>query len=238
MTDLAIVIPVYNEEEIIKTVVEDWVTTLKPLGIKFILKLYNDGSTDSTKEVLSVLKGQYSEFVEVINKPNSGHGPTILKGYLESEDAEWVFQVDSDNEMVAKHFIEFWKIRESYDFIIGKRVGRTSPLFRQLMSFVSFMIVRICYGGKVKDVNAPYRLMRNAVFSPGFKSIPTDTFAPNIIVSGLANKNNTRVKTYDVQFKERETGEVSLGSNVFKLMKISANSLLETISYALFKKSK
>ncbi len=238
MTNLALVIPVYNEDEIIKTVVKDWVDTLKQLNISFIIKLYNDGSTDSTKEVLGELYNTYPEYLEVINKPNSGHGPTILKGYVESADAEWVFQVDSDNEMEAKHFSQFWKVKDDYDFIIGKRVGRESPLFRKLMSFISFMTVAIFYGGKVRDVNAPYRLMRNNVFNKGFQKIPSDTFAPNLIVSGLSNKKGLRVKIFDVKFKERETGEVSLGSNIPKLMKVSLKSLLQTIQYALSQKAK
>ena len=237
MTNLALVIPVYNEDEIIKTVVKDWVDHLKQLNISFIIKLYNDGSTDSTKEVLDELYKQYPDYLEVIHKANSGHGPTILKGYLESGDAEWVFQVDSDNEMEAKHFGQFWKVKDDYDFIIGKRSGRESPLFRKLMSFISFMTVAIFYGGKVRDVNSPYRLMRNSVFNKGFQKIPLDTFAPNLIVSGLSNRKGVRVKIFDVKFKERETGEVSLGSNIPKLMKISLKSLLQTIGYALSKKS-
>lgn len=231
-TELNVVIPVYNEAEIINVVVKDWATVLNRLNIKYKLKLYNDGSTDNSLKVLKTLKKQYPDCIELIDKENSGHGPTILRSYIESLDAEWVFQVDSDNEIKAHNFTDFWNSREAFDFIIGKRINRESPLFRKVMTYFSYLVVRLFYGKSIKDVNCPYRLMRVSTFKDIFLSIPKDTFAPNIIVSGMASKQKLNIKSFDIQFDTRASGESSLSSNFYKLLKISINSFIEVINYA------
>ena len=231
-TQLHVVIPVYNEAEIINVVVEDWITVLNKLNINYKLKLYNDGSTDSSLEVLNIMKNHYPDFIQIIDKKNSGHGPTILKSYRESLDAEWIFQVDSDNEIKAHCFADFWNIKDGYDLVIGKRVNRDSPLFRKVMTYFSYLVVRLFYGKGIKDVNCPYRLMRTSAFKAIFTSIPEDTFAPNIIVSGMASKKKFKIKSFDIQFDTRSSGVSSLSSNVPKLLKISINSFLEIINYA------
>jgi len=81
--ELIIVIPVYNEAQIIQTVIKDWATTLRDLKIDFELRAYNDGSTDATSEKLHEIAPTYRA-LPVIDKPNSGHGPTILKGYRDA----------------------------------------------------------------------------------------------------------------------------------------------------------
>ena len=76
--ELAVVIPVYNEEEAIKKVIDDW---KKILPIKsFDLVIINDGSTDNTKSILLDYKKKIKNLV-VINKINEGHGKAVCDGY-------------------------------------------------------------------------------------------------------------------------------------------------------------
>ena len=105
--DLAVVIPVYNEEEIISTVLSEWYQKLKELEINFEIHVYNDGSKDNTLKNITETSEQLEKVI-VHDKENSGHGPTILMGYRENSHAEWVFQVDSDNEMSPDEFSRVW----------------------------------------------------------------------------------------------------------------------------------
>jgi glycosyltransferase involved in cell wall biosynthesis len=226
--DLKVIIPVYNEEGAIKNVIKDWSSELSKLNINFQLITYNDGSKDST---LSFLKSLQKEFLvlKVIDKKNSGHGPTILKGYKENLDAEWLFQVDSDNELKAKEFSDFWKAREGYDFLIGIRQHRDSPFVRVVTTQISRFVVGLFYGTKVTDVNAPYRLMRVAAFKEELVKIPNNTFAPNLIISGLASVQKMCVKQFNVVHHSRQTGEVSIKK--WGLLKAAFTSFLQTIIY-------
>lgn len=228
MTNLKIIIPVYNEEGAISDVINDWTQTLKSLNIDFEIHAFNDGSKDNTLTILNQLADTNQHLV-VIDKPNSGHGPTILKGYKENLDAQWLFQVDSDNELKANEFEKFWKARHDFDFLIGKRVHRDSPLPRVITTLISRWIVGFFYGNRVKDVNSPFRLMRTSKFHDDILNIPDDTFAPNLIVSGIANRRKLRIKQFEVIHHNRETGEVSIKK--WKLFKAAFKSLIQTIVY-------
>ena len=226
--ELIIVIPVYNEAQIIQTVIKDWVTTLRGLKIDFELKVYNDGSTDTTSEKLKEIVQTYQELT-VIDKCNSGHGPTILKGYRDAE-ATYVFQVDSDNEMKAKYFEVLWKERADYDFLIGRRKFNFKvPLPRRLVSFMAKKAVHFFYGKGIADVNVPYRLMKKEKFLEIYDAIPTDTFAPNVIISGMAIREKMKIKDCFIPTDFRATGTVSIQR--MKLLKVAIRSFRETISF-------
>lgn len=228
MTNLKIIIPVYNEEGAITEVISDWTSTLEKLKIDFLIYVFNDGSKDNTLEILQNLSKNNDKLI-VIDKPNSGHGPTILKGYKENLDAEWLFQIDSDNELRANEFEKFWELRYDFDFLIGTRIHRDSPLPRIITTAISKLIVGFFYGNIVKDVNAPFRLMRSSKFRDDIVKIPNNTFAPNLIISGIANIRKLRIKQLTVTHHHRETGEVSIKK--WKLFKAAFTSLLQTIAF-------
>jgi dolichol-phosphate mannosyltransferase len=227
-SELAVVVPVYNEEKIIGEVLDDWVKELQRLEINFEIHVYNDGSKDNTLHILDQYYARNNNIV-VHDKPNTGHGPTILLGYRENSDTEWIFQIDSDNEISTEFFEEFWRRRKGFDFLIGRRVERDGPLSRRFMTCAARMIVRFLYGKGVFDVNCPYRLMRAELFKGLFLKIPSHTFAPNVIVSGVACKNNYRVFEIPVVHSQRTTGEVSIQKA--KLLKAALRALWQTMLF-------
>lgn len=234
LLDLCLVMPVYNEQDAIPGVLDDWRHLLDSLAINYRIIAYNDGSKDKTGEILAAYAQQFSDKVEAITKPNSGHGPTILKAYRDNAPrCEWLFQIDSDNEMGAATFPELWKARGEYDFLLGLRDGRKQPLPRKVISWVSRCVVRLFYGKTVWDVNSPYRLMRTATFTAApsiFEQIPTDTFAPNVILSGFVGRKQLRFFQVQVPHQDRQTGEVSIKK--WKLLKAAMKSFMQTIQFS------
>ena len=234
MTDLEetliIVIPVYNEEGAIEAVLRDWHAVLSSLEITFVIKCYNDGSTDNTWDILT-RTSETLDCIEVYNKINAGHGPTILLGYRTSLDSTWVFQVDSDNEVPAGYFQSIWNSREYYDLIIGKRIKKQVPLARKVISFVSRKSVAIVYGSRIHDVNSPFRLMRVSMLDSLIRNIPATTFAPNLLITGLAAHKGYRCLEIPVEYSVRQTGQVSIRK--FKLFKVAAKAFIETIGFRL-----
>lgn len=228
MSELKIIIPVYNEEGAISDVIHDWTQTLSSLKIDYTIYTFNDGSKDQTLQILNKL-AEGNDRLQVVDKPNSGHGPTILKGYKENLDAQWLFQIDSDNELKANEFEKFWNARHDFDFLIGYRVQRNSPLPRVVTTLISKLTVGFFYGNRVKDVNAPFRLMRTSKFHDDILRIPDNTFAPNLIVSGIANLRKLRIQQFPVIHHNRETGEVSIKK--WKLFKAAFKSLIQTITF-------
>lgn len=229
---LCVVMPVYNEQEAIGAVLEKWAKALDVLGVDYTIRPYNDGSKDNS---LSVMKSvaEHLPRIDVRDKPNGGHGDTILTGYREAavDGFDWVFQIDSDDEMGPEKLGELWSRRGEYDFLVGIRDGRVQALPRKVISFVSRCCVKVFYGRKtIWDVNTPYRLMRVSVFAPIFQKIPTKTFAPNVILSGMVARNLLRYYEIKVPQHDRTTGEVSIRK--WKLLKAAIRSFLQTVAFS------
>ena len=55
--ELIVVIPVYNEEEVINKVINDWLKTIKNLNAKLLI--INDGSKDGTLKKLKKIKSKH-----------------------------------------------------------------------------------------------------------------------------------------------------------------------------------
>ena len=245
---LCVVMPVYNECEAIGPVLEKWAAALDGLGMDYVIRPYNDGSKDNSLAVMREVAARInaaasaagrSGRIEVRDKPNGGHGHTILTGYRDAvaDGFDWVFQIDSDDEMGPEKFGELWAARSGYDFLVGIRDGRVQALPRKIISFVSRLCVRLFYGKSVWDVNTPYRLMRvkgtdgRVGFGELFAMIPPRTFAPNVILSGLAAWHSLRCMEIRVPQHDRTTGEVSIKK--WKLLKAAAKSFMQTISFSM-----
>ena len=236
MERLCVVMPVYNEEAAVGGVLETWIRTLDAMGIDYLVRPYNDGSKDGSLSVMRTVAGRLNAErtkIDVRDKPNGGHGNTILTGYRDAaaDSFAWIFQIDSDDEMGPEGFGELWSHRGNHDFLVGIRDGRIQCLPRKLISFVSRLCVRMFYGKSVWDVNTPYRLMRVSAFKSFFNAIPMTTFAPNVILSGLAARHRLRCYETRVRQHDRTTGEVSIRK--WKLVKAAAHSFIQTVLFAV-----
>ena len=229
---LCVVVPVYNEQAIIGRMLEKWSSALDALGIDYEIRSYNDGSRDDSLEVMHQAARRIGSRISVRDKPNGGHGHTILTGYREAaaDGFDWVFQIDSDDEMGPEKFGELWSRRGDYDFLVGARGGRKQCLPRRVVSLASRLCVRIFYGKGVWDVNTPYRLMRVSAFRSFFQQIPLSTFAPNVIISGLAARHDLKCFETLVPQHDRTTGEVSIRK--WKLLKAAIKSFSQTMGFA------
>lgn len=209
LLDLAVVMPVYNECDCIVKVVRSWLSMLSAEGIDFRIIVINDGSTDETASELKAFRNDPR--VVVINKPNSGHGPTIMVGYSEAVGfAKWVFQCDSDDEIRPDHFPSLWRSRERYDALFGVRSERSQATSRRFISHFSNLTVRMFFGAGVADANTPYRLIRASLLRELLSQIPSDTFAPNVIISGAMARSGARILNHPVFWELRRTGRPSI----------------------------
>jgi len=228
--ELALVMPVYNEAECLTEVVSGWSGVLAGLGIDFEILVLDDGSTDGTRGKLEAFRVD-NRVIPVFRK-HSGHGPAVLEGYkLAVARAEWVFQADGDNEVPPESFAALWSARAGFDALFGERVARRQPIRRKVVSALAMLAVRALFGGKVRDVNTPYRLIRSGALASAIARIPDTAFAPNLLVTGMLAAMKARVSTMPVPYVRRRTGEGSLGGA--KLWKAAARSLAQCVSFRI-----
>ena len=227
--ELALVIPVFNEEKVIKQVINKWLKVLKQINFKIII--VNDGSNDNTKKII---KSILTNKIILLNKKNSGHGPTITYGYKAALKLKpkFIFQVDSDNQFSTGDFKKFWKKRQNYDFIIGHRLVRNDPLHRLVITRILKFFIILFFGVSVKDINVPYRLMNFKVLKEGIKCINPRNIVPNILLSLFAFKK-FKYKTEIIKHKKRKTGQVVLAN--WNLIKFCIRAFYEVAMFRFFK---
>lgn len=222
MEKVFFVMPAYNEEDNIESVVRQWhpiVSRLHERGVDAHLVIANDGSKDSTYARLKLLEKEHP-LLTGLDKPNSGHGATLLYLYRYAIDrgADYVFQTDSDGQTNPDEFIPFWEERELWDFQIGHRAGRQDGFSRVVVTKVLKAVVRLTFGVSVTDANTPFRLMKSAALSEIMNMIPQDFFLSNVAISALAVKHAYKCRWLPITFKPRQGGVNSINlPRIFKI---------------------
>ena len=226
LKDVAVVIPVFNEEKLIGECINEWLNVLDSVNLNYEILIIDDGSSDATISIVE--RYGDNQNVQLIIKQNEGHGPTILAGYKRAVGiAEWVFQADSDNEISPNQFSALWSRRQGQDAVIEWRQGRNQTTVRLLVTFFARVTTKVLFRCHLRDVNIPFRLIRSETLAILLEKIPSDTFAPNIALSGALSLMNYQVEECPVVFNERIVGESSL-SNLGAVRK-GGRALLELI---------
>ncbi|GIR36111.1 MAG: hypothetical protein CM15mP49_14960 [Actinomycetota bacterium] len=226
LKDVAVVIPVFNEEKLIGECINEWLNVLDSVNLNYEILIIDDGSSDATISIVE--RYGDNQNIQMIIKQNEGHGPTILAGYKRAVGiAEWVFQADSDNEISPNQFSALWSRRQGQDAVIAWRQGRNQTTVRRLVTFFARVTTKVLFRCHLRDVNIPFRLIRSETLTILLEKIPSDTFAPNIALSGALSLMNYQVEECPVVFNERIVGESSL-SNLGAVRK-GGRALLELI---------
>ena len=226
LKDVAVVIPVFNEEKLIGECINEWLNVLDSVNLNYEILIIDDGSSDATISIVE--RYGDNQNIQLIIKQNEGHGPTILAGYKRAVGiAEWVFQADSDNEISPNQFSALWSRRQGQDAVIAWRQGRDQTTVRRLVTFFARVTTKVLFRCHLRDVNIPFRLFRSETLTILLEKIPSDTFAPNIALSGALSLMNYQVEECPVIFNERIVGESSL-SNLGAVRK-GGRALLELI---------
>ena len=204
--DLIVVVPVFNEEKIIYKVIEQILLGTKSIKKKIIL--INDGSKDKSLEEIN--KYKENEDIIIIDKPNEGHGPTLIRGYKEAikYNPKFIFQIDSDNQIKFSEFSKIYKLKDKYELIIGRRFRRNDPNVRILISAILRLLIFIFHHVWISDSNSPFRLMNVKFLRENIKKLET-SIVPNIILSILAAKTK-KIMFLNVNHNKREAGETSI----------------------------
>ena len=226
---LAIVIPVYNEAKNIPALLRDWQPVFQATGLPYRLILVDDGSTDGSLTLLKTLAAT-DPALSVHTQANAGHGPAIHKGYGMARDAEWVFQIDSDHQLDPSAFPHLWENRERYDLLLAERKEKHGSAARRCLSLISVTLVRLLYGGGVRDANCPYRLMRGPLLQQALEKIPPDSFAPNILLTSWFILEKNRIFTTVVEHRKEDQRPSRMSGYI---LRGALRSSLETLLFRL-----
>lgn len=221
---LFIVMPAYNEEDNITSVVNDWYAILKNGSNDSKLVIADKGSKDDTHKILLELKEKYPN-LEILDNNNQFHGPKVLDlyKYAIKNKADYIFQTDSDGQTNPKEFIQFWNLRNDYDAILGNRCIRGDGKTRKFVENTVCFLLNVIFGVKVPDANAPFRLMKTSLVEKYINRLPDDYNLPNIMFTTYFSYYKENICFKEISFKPRMAGTNSI--DIPKIVKIGAKAL-------------
>ena len=225
MDTLYIVMPAYNEEENIESVVRSWYPVLKGKSESSRLVIADSGSRDRTHEILEQLRSGEFPQLEILHTDNQYHGPKViaLYKYAIANGADYIFQTDSDGQTDPEEFGAFWKARRKYAGLFGNRKVRGDGKDRAFVEKVVCALVLLYFGVKIPDANAPFRLMKAQTVAKYIDKMPEDYNLPNIMMTTYFAYYREPTAFRTISFKPRQAGVNSV--NIPRIVKIGWNAL-------------
>lgn len=123
MNALSVIVPCYNEEQVVQGELERLHQMLASLNIgEFEIIAVNDGSTDRTGEMLRSLT---LKRIRVIDLPrNQGYGAALKRGIAESKHP-WVLITDADGTYPVEAIPALLSKAGNARMVVGSRTGKT-----------------------------------------------------------------------------------------------------------------
>ncbi len=224
MNKLMIVMPAYNEEENIEMVVKEWYPLLELADEESRMVIADSGSSDRTHEILAALMESHPR-LEILSDTLKQHGPKLIALYQYAIDggADYIFQTDSDGQTIPEEFAAFWELREQYDGVFGYRSVRGDGQSRAFVERVVCLLLRMYYGIKVPDANAPFRLMKTESVRKYLSRFTADYNLPNIMLTAYFVYYKEKAAFRSITFQPRQGGVNSI--NIPKIVKIGWKAL-------------
>ncbi len=162
--DISVLSPVFNEEENVEELYTELVSALSKTGKSFEIIFVDDGSTDSTFEVLKKIR-EKDERVKIIRfRRNFGQTPALSAGFDYSR-GEIVITIDADLQNDPSDIENLLKrIEEGYDLVSGWRWKRKDKFFTRILpSKIANLLISTITGVKLHDYGCTLKAYRSEV---------------------------------------------------------------------------
>jgi glycosyltransferase involved in cell wall biosynthesis len=155
---LSVVLPAYNEEEMIARTVTTVDDVLSAWHMEFEIVVVNDGSVDRTGEIVTALATENPRIRMVNHASNQGYGATLASGFA-AATKELLFFMDSDGQFDVSDLQEFLPLIDSYDAVIGYRIDRQDSWMRKLNAWGWKHLIGWTLGLHVRDIDCAFKLL-------------------------------------------------------------------------------
>ena len=223
---LSIVMPCYNEEDLIEATVRE----VQLCGLDRIpgseLVIVDDGSKDQTGAILDRLSAEDGR-LRVIHQANQGHGGAVVAGLNQARGAV-LCQLDSDAQ-ISLHQLEahYLSVTEESP-LFGIRVARKDPVHRLVLSRFIELVTWCLFGVFIRDGNIPYKIFASRLWEEGKQVLPQGVLAPSIFLAIFWTLRGYRIQRVPIEHRARAGGQTVLGLlRLFRFCNLAFRQLLE-----------
>ncbi|MEE4310894.1 MAG: glycosyltransferase family 2 protein [candidate division KSB1 bacterium] len=208
--DISIVIPLYNEEESLNELYNRLSQVLDGLGKTYEIIFIDDGSTDSSYEILGQLYDQTYNVKIYQFRKNYGKSAALSHGFSMAR-GEIVITMDADLQDDPKEIPALIsKIESGYDLVSGWKKKRYDPFIKKHSSKLFNWTTRVVSGLHIHDMNCGLKAYRKSVIKSVSIYGQLHRFIPM-----LAHWQGFNVGELEVQHHPRKYGKTKFGPSRF-----------------------
>ncbi len=194
---ISVIIPFYNENENLKTLIPTIKDVLEKIKEKFEIILVDDGSSD--KFQIPISKLQINSNLKIFkHRKRLGKGQALKTG-IENASGETIIFMDADWQDDPEDIPQFIKkINEGFDFINGKRVKREDNFLVKFYSKLANWLLKKILKSPFSDINCGFKAFKKEVlkdfvfYGNNFRFFPLAVYYQGYKVTEIPVKNNPR----------------------------------------------
>jgi len=208
MKEVSIVMPAYNEEKNIEDTIRKCSRVLESEKLNGEIVVVEDGSKDSTKEVLENLKKDIPYLRVIIHETNLGYGKAVSDG-IKAARGVYIVTLDSDGQFDINElplFLE--KIKEGYNMVTGYRLRKKDTFTKVLANIALNNLVKYMFKINIKDINCSFRIYERKVFDKITMEAHHFILPTEILLK--ANALSYKISEVGVNHAYREGGKSSI----------------------------
>ena len=218
---ISIVIPIYNEEEILEEAVIDLVDRLSALDWPYELLLAENGSRDRTVEIAQQLSRRFDQ-VETFSHGEPNYGGALKQGILQAR-GEFVIcdEIDLCDTDFHERAMALLETQEA-DLVVGSKAMRGAsderPLVRRFATRVINGMLRVSLGFKGTDTHGLKAFRRASLIDVARSClVDKDLFASEFVIR--AERGGVRVMEIPIRVAEKRQPAIHLFRRVPNVLK-------------------
>lgn len=210
---LSVVLPAYNEEKRIIPSLERRHNYLDKQDYNYELLIVNDGSTDSTKELVAEKIKNWPHFKLAGYEINKGKGGAVKQGMLEA-NGSWRLFMDVDESVPINEIERFWPYTKNYEIIIGSRyieggkITKKQPLIRRFISRGGNLLIQALVAWGIKDTQCGFKLFSEHAAKEIFPMQSMERWSFDMELVAIAKKHGYKIKEVPVVWEEEAGSKV------------------------------
>ncbi|GAA1346544.1 glycosyltransferase family 2 protein [Falsarthrobacter nasiphocae] len=163
LPNLSVVVPVYNEEEVLPLLVERLKPALDAINTSYEVVFVDDGSADQSPALLQRIAREWENARIIRLRANAGHQAAITAGLARSR-GEWVATIDADLQDPPEVIGEMLEtaLREKVDVVYGVRTDRSTDTYFKRTTAEGFYRLMARMGAKGAMNAGDFRLISRA----------------------------------------------------------------------------
>ncbi|MES2204328.1 MAG: glycosyltransferase family 2 protein [Pseudomonadota bacterium] len=168
MTSISVIVPAYNEQDNLKSLVENISQTLSGLG-ELEIVVVDDCSTDNTREICSILKQSNPELTYLRHRKNAGQSASVFTGVKHAR-FDLIATLDGDGQNPPTEILKLIDAHQqcsgdkSKTLFAGHRQGRQDPWIKLISSKIANNIRRKLLRDDCPDTGCGLKLFHKATF--------------------------------------------------------------------------